>query len=65
MMKPITNTMNTSYTALNDRMEKLKKSYSAAVKSNMEGVEKSIEIISSAKNLLAKDIEQNQAERKE
>lgn len=62
MMTQMTTTVTSSHTAVSERIDQLEKSYAAAVKSNTEGVQRSIEINSSAKHLLAKNIEQNQAE---
>lgn len=55
-------TMEKSQSVLNERMEKMESSYTAAVKSNTAGVQKSIEINSSAKTLLARNMEHNQSE---
>lgn len=62
MISNIVTTLNTSNAALNNRMDHMESSYAAAVKSNTEGVQKSIEINSSARHLLARNIEQSQAD---
>ena len=61
--KIIATTLSTSNATLNNRMDQMEKSYAAAIKSNTEGVQKSIvEINASARHLLARNIEQRQAD---
>lgn len=54
MVCKLMSTVSSTSEGLTERIEKLEVSYAAAVKSNTEGVKKSIEINSSAKHLLAK-----------
>ena len=62
MISKIATTLSTSNATLNNRMDQMEKSYAAAIKSNMDGVQKSIEINASARHLLARNIEQQQAD---
>lgn len=62
MVSKLMTTVDSTREGLTERIEKLEISYAAAVQSNTEGVKRSIEINSSAKHLLAKNFEQNQAE---
>lgn len=64
MVSKIASTMNISNAALDARMEKLETSYAEAVKSNTEGMKKGIEINSSAKVLLERNIEHSQTEQR-
>lgn len=62
MVSKMAATVEKSQSVLNERMEKMEISYASAVKSNTEGVQKSIEINTSARTLLARNMEHSQSE---
>ena len=62
MISKIATTLSTSNATLNNRMDQMEKSYAAAIKSNTGGVQKSIEINASARQLLARNVKQRQAD---